>query len=168
MNIMSVSYLTTIDIIAPVAEPKEKDGTEDKNRFVLQKSGRAEVFIEMEQDSASHQVIEQPREETRIRDTFSIKAATTVFGVIQLICGIVALVVFITSCVVNDGTFSFDNSIWSSILFFVSGMLTLGGAQSKSRWLAAASLLLAISSSASAGFLLWHLPWLQLQLWLRL
>ena len=162
MNIMSVSYLTTIDIIAPVAEPKEKDGTEDKNRFVLQKSGRAEVFIEMEQDSASHQVIEQPREETRIRDTFSIKAATTVFGVIQLICGIVALVVFITSCVVNDGTFSFDNSIWSSILFFVSGMLTLGGAQSKSRWLAAASLLLAISSSASAGFLLWHLPWLQL------
>ena len=32
---MSVSYLTTIDIIAPVAEPKEKDGTEDKNRFVI-------------------------------------------------------------------------------------------------------------------------------------
>ena len=165
---MSVSYLTTIDIIAPVAEPKEKDGTEDNNRFVLQKSGRAEVFIEMEQDSASHQVVEQPREETRIRDTFSIKAATTVFGVIQLICAIVALVVFITSCVVNDGTFSFDNSIWSSILFFVSGMLTLGGAQSKSMWLMATTLLLAISSSASAGFLLWHLPWLQLQLWLRL
>ena len=168
MNIMSVSYLTTIDIIAPVAEPKEKDGTEDNNRFVLQKSGQSEVFIEMEQDSASHQVIEQPREETRIRDTFSIKAATTVFGVIQLICGIVALVVFITSCVVNDGTFSFDNSIWSSILFFVSGMLGLGGAQSKSMWLMATTLLLAISSSASAGFLLWHLPWLQLQLWLRL
>ena len=130
MNIMSVSYLTTIDIIAPVAEPKEKDGTEDNNRFVLQKSGQSEVFIEMEQDSASHQVIEQPREETRIRDTFSIKAATTVFGVIQLICAIVALVVFITSCVVNDGTFSFDNSIWSSILFFVSGMLVLGKAYS--------------------------------------
>ena len=163
---MSVNYLTTIDIIAPAEKGKEKDGIDDKNRFLLQTSGRTEVLLEMEQDSAAHQVIEQPREETRIRNTF--KAATTIFGVIQLICGIVALAVFITSTVVNDGTFSFDNSIWSSILFFVSGMLTLGGAQSKSRWLAAASLLLAISSSASAGFLLWHLPWLQLHLWLRL
>jgi len=101
------------------------------------------------------EIIEEPRKETQIKEKHH-EIAATVLGVIQIICGIVALGVFIARIVVHDNTFSFDNSILISILFFVSGMLTLGRLYSENKWLLVASMVMAAASILVAAFLLVH------------
>ena len=82
---------------------------------------------------AAHQVIqmiEEPKKEAKMKNNCYDKAAT-LLGVIQIICGFIALGVFINGIVFhNSSFFSFDKSILISILFFVSGMLVLGKAYS--------------------------------------
>jgi len=104
--------------------------------------------VTMKQQSfaiAPHQVIqitEEPKEKSRITNNCYVKAAT-VLGVIQIICGIIALVVLYN-----------DNIFWTFTLFFFTGMLTISEAHSMNRWLMAASMVLAINSAVSAAFLL--------------
>merc|ERR1711971_754052 len=101
------------------------------------------------------EIIEEPRKETPIKEKHNVIAAT-VLGVIQIICGIVALGVFIARIVVHDNTCSFNNSILISILFFVSGMLTLGRVYTGNKWLLVASMVMAAASTLVAVFLLVH------------
>jgi len=100
---------------------------------------------------ALHQVVqitEEPEEKARMKNNCYVKAAT-VLGVIQIICGIIALVVLY-----NDNAFSFSKGIWTFTLFSFTGMLTISEAHSINRWLMAGSMVLAINSVVSAGFLL--------------
>jgi len=94
---------------------------------------------------ASHQVIqitEEPKEKSRIKTSCYAKTATAI-GVIQIICGIIALVVLY-----NDTIF------WTFTLFFFTGMLSISEAHIMNRWLMVASMVLAINSAISAAFLL--------------
>jgi len=108
----------------------------------------------MKQESGAivpHQVIQisaEPKEKSSTKNNCYVKAAT-VLGVIQIICGIVALVVFY-----NDNAFSFSKGIWTFTLFSFTGMLTICEAHSMNRWLMATSMVLSINSAVSAGFLL--------------
>ena len=82
--------------------------------------------------TAAHSVIqiEESKNEAKIINNCYVKAAT-VLGVVQIICGFIALGIFINGIVFHNGSFfSFDNSILIFILFFVSGMLVLGKAYS--------------------------------------
>jgi len=100
---------------------------------------------------ALHQVVqitEEPEEKAKMKNNCYVKAAT-VLGVIQIICGIIALVVLY-----NDNAFSFSKGIWTFTLFSFTGMLTISEAHSINRWLMAGSMVLAINSVVSAGFLL--------------
>jgi len=101
------------------------------------------------------EIIEEPQNETQIKEKHNVIAAT-VLGVTQIICGIVAMGVFIARIVVHDNTCSFNNSILISILFFVSGMLTLGRVYTGDKWLLVASMVMAAASTLVAVFLLVH------------
>ena len=94
------------------------------------------------------QITEEPDEKSTVKNSYYVKAST-VLGVIQIICGIIALVVLY-----NDNAFSFGKGIWTFTLFSLTGMLTISEAHSMNRWLMVASMVLAINSVVSAGFLL--------------
>ena len=102
---------------------------------------------------APHQVVEIPKESkaTNIENNCYVKAAT-VLGVVQIICGIVALAIWIL--VQDNNTISFGKSIWTFTLFFFSGVLTIRVVESRNRWLAVASMVMSINSAVSAGFFL--------------
>ena len=102
----------------------------------------------------AHHVVQMIEKEARIKEKHNVRAAT-MLGVVQIIFGIVALGVFITRIVVHDSTFSFDKSIWVSILFFVSGMFTLAR-YSRNTWLVVTSMVMAASSTLVATCLLVH------------
>ena len=86
----------------------------------------------MEQHSGSiapHQVIqiiEESKEKARIQNSYNVKTSK-VLGVIQIICGIIALAIFVTGLIVHDKTLSFGKGIWTFSLFFFSGVLTISG-----------------------------------------
>jgi len=102
--------------------------------------------------SAQHQVIEIIEEsKEEIKNNCYVKAAT-VLGVVQIICGIVALVIWILEQ--DNNTISFGNGIWTFTLFFFSGVLTIRVVESRNRWLAVASMVMSINSAVSAGFFL--------------
>jgi len=95
------------------------------------------------------QITEEPKEKSSVKNSYYVKAST-VLGVIQIICGIIALVVLY-----NDNAFSFSKGIWTFTLFSLTGVLTISEAHSSmNRWLMAGSMVLAINSVVSAGFLL--------------
>ena len=102
--------------------------------------------------SAQHQVIEIIEEsKEEIKNNCYVKAAT-VLGVVQIICGIFALVIWILEQ--DNNTISFGNGIWTFTLFFFSGVLTIRVVESRNRWLAVASMVMSINSAVSAGFFL--------------
>merc|ERR1712223_1158469 len=90
-----------------------------------------------------------------IKEAYSVKAAT-VLGVVHIICGIIAF-----SCEIDvlvwpsrgpPGTLG--TGIWSSVFFFISGGLAIGGAQSGKKCLVTATMIMAIVSAVCAGILL--------------
>jgi len=104
--------------------------------------------------NASHQVIyiiQAPKEKVNIKDAYNVKAAT-VLGVIHILCGFIALGAEIAGLV--DGNFSVGTGIWTSVLFFVSGGLAIGGARSGNKCLVVATMVMAIISAVSAAILL--------------
>jgi len=104
--------------------------------------------------NAPHQVIyiiQAPKEKVDIKDAYNIKAATAL-GIIHIICGFIALASDIAGMVTNN--FSFATGIWTSILFFVSGGLAIGGARSGNKCLVVATMVMSIISAVSAGILL--------------
>jgi len=104
--------------------------------------------------NAPHQVIyiiQAPKEKFDIKDAYNIKAATAL-GIIHIICGFIALASDIAGMVTDN--FSFATGIWTSILFFVSGGLAIGGARSGNKCLVVATMVMSIISAVSAGILL--------------
>jgi len=112
----------------------------------------------MEQQSeanAPHQVIyiiQAPKEKVDIKDAYNVRAAT-VLGVIHIVCGFIALGSDIAG-MVNGDFAAAATGTWTSVLFFISGGLAIGGAQSGNKCLVVATMVMAIISSVSAGILL--------------
>jgi len=103
---------------------------------------------------APHQVIyiiQAPKEKVNIKDAYNIKAATAL-GVIHIICGLIALGSDISGMV--HGNMTLATGIWTSVFFFISGGLAIGGARSGSKCLVVATMVMAIISAVSAGILL--------------
>ena len=104
--------------------------------------------------NAPHQVvyiIQAPKEKVNIKDAYNIKAATAL-GIIHIICGFIALGSDIGGIV--DGHNAFGTGIWTSVFFFISGGLAIGGARSGNKCLVVATMVMAIISAISAGILL--------------
>merc|ERR1711936_9523 len=96
-------------------------------------------------------IIQAPKDQVNIKDVYNIRAATAL-GVIHIICGLIALASDIAG-MVNE-QFAFATGIWTSVFFFVSGGLAIGGARSGNKCLVVATMVLAIISAVSAGILL--------------
>merc|ERR1711872_616217 len=91
-----------------------------------------------------------------IKENYSVKAAT-VLGVVHIMCGIIAFSCEIDVLVWTIGRIppgTLGTGIWSSVFFFISGGLAIGGAQSGKKCLVVATLIMAIISAVSAGILL--------------
>merc|ERR1712038_1045878 len=104
--------------------------------------------------SAPHQVIyivQAAKEKVNIKDAYNVKAAT-VLGIVHIIFGLISLGFEITNLVVDN--LSVATGIWTSVLFFISGGLAIGGARSGNKCLVVATLVMAIISAVSAGILL--------------
>lgn len=104
--------------------------------------------------SAPHQVIyiiQAPKEKVNIKDAYNIKAATAL-GIIHIICGFIALGSDIAGMV--DDYMSLATGIWTSVFFFISGGLAIGGARSGNKCLVVGTMVMAIISAISAGILL--------------
>merc|ERR1712018_1090783 len=96
-------------------------------------------------------IIQAPKDKVNIKDVYNIKAATAL-GVIHIICGLIALCSDIAG-MVNE-QFAFATGIWTSVFFFVSGELAIGGARSGNKCLVVATMVMSIISAVSAGILL--------------
>jgi hypothetical protein len=104
--------------------------------------------------TAPHQVIyiiQAPKEKVNIKDAYNIKVATAL-GVIHIICGFIDLGSDIAGMV--DDYMSIATGIWTSVFFFISGGLAIGGARSGNKCLVVATMVMAIISAVSAGILL--------------
>merc|ERR1711971_1049521 len=93
--------------------------------------GNFKMEQQSEPTNAPHQVIyiiQAPKEKVDIKDAYNLKAAT-VLGVIHIVCGFIALGSDIAGMVNGDVTAA-ATGIWTSVFFFVSGGLAIGGARS--------------------------------------
>jgi len=102
---------------------------------------------------APHQVIyiiQAPKEKVNIKDAYNIKAATAL-GVLHIICGLIALGSDILGMV--NSNVPLATGIWTSVFFFISGGLAIGGARSGNKCLVVATMVMAIISAVSAGIL---------------
>merc|ERR1712212_1183916 len=95
--------------------------------------------------------IQAPKEKVNIKDVYNVKAAT-VLGVVHIFCGFIALGSDIGGLVNGDVTAA-ATGIWTSVFFFVSGGLAIGGARSGNKCLVVATMVMAIISAVSAGIL---------------
>ena len=112
-------------------------------------------MAEQNEQSAAPQVIyivQAPKERLDLRDVYNVKAAT-VLGVVHIICGIIALSSDIV-VMVDDSNISLAAGIWTSVFFFISGGLAIGGARSGNKCLVVATMVMAIISAVCAGALL--------------
>merc|ERR1712141_451802 len=97
--------------------------------------------------SAPHQVIyivQAAKEKVNIKDAYNVKAAT-VLGIIHIIFGLISLGFEISNLVVDN--LSVATGIWTSVFFFISGGLAIGGARSGNKCLVVATLVMAIISA---------------------
>merc|ERR1711863_205481 len=135
-------------------QAKSRKATADQN--VLENLKTRKLTMEQPSDpSAPHQVIyivQAAKEKVNIKDTYNVKAAT-VLGIIHIIFGLISLGIEITNLVV-DGNGNVATGIWTSVFFFISGGLAIGGARSGNKCLVVATLVMAIISAVSAGILL--------------
>ena len=92
-----------------------------------------------------------PIEEVKIKDAYNVKAAT-VLGVIHIICGIIAFGADIGQQV--DKWAAHGLGIGTSVIFFVSGSLSIGRARSQNKYLMMATRVMTIISTVAAAILL--------------
>ena len=85
-----------------------------------------------------------------IKDAYN--RAATILGAAHIFCGIITLCCGVDVKDSNRGMMSFG--IWSSVFFFITGGLAIGGAQSGKKCLVVATLVMAIISAVCAGILL--------------
>jgi len=125
------------------------------DQHVLEKLKTRKITMEQPSDpSAPHQVIyivQAAKEKVNIKDSYNVKVAT-VLGIIHIIFGLISLGIEITNLVVDN--LSVATGIWTSVFFFISGGLAIGGARSGNKCLVVATLVMAIISAVSAGILL--------------
>ena len=96
--------------------------------------------------------VEAAMEKEKVKEAYNVKAATVV-GVIHIICGIIALGADIRG--MSSALSSFPGfGIGSSVFFFVSGGLAIGGARCGNKCLLVATMVMGIISVLAAGFLL--------------
>ena len=106
--------------------------------------------------NAPHQVvyiIQAPKEKVNIKDAYNIKA-TTVLGVIHIICGLITLGADLGHMFMFNTPMSGGSGYWTPVFFFISGGLAIGGARSGNKCLVVATMVMAIISAISAGILL--------------
>merc|ERR1712062_723060 len=104
--------------------------------------------------SAPHQVIyivQAAKEKVNIKDAYNVKAAT-VLGIIHIIFALISLGIEITNLVIDN--LSVATGIWTSVLFFISGGLAIGGARSGNKCLVVATMVMSIISALVAGSLI--------------
>ena len=104
------------------------------------------------------QNVEAAKEKGKIKEAYNVKAATVV-GVIHIICGIIALGADIwgmrQALSIRYGSrYVGGLGIGTSVSFFVSGGLAIGGARSGNKCLLVATMVMGIISVLAAGFLL--------------
>ena len=99
--------------------------------------------------------VEAAMEKEKVKEANNVKAATVV-GVIHIICGIIALGADIggMSSAMSSRYFAGGLGIGSSVFFFVSGGLALGGARCGNKCMLVATMVMGIISALAAGFLL--------------
>merc|ERR1712088_573654 len=118
------------------------------DQHVLEKLKTRKITMEQPSDpSAPHQVIyivQAAKEKVNIKDVYNVKAAT-VLGIIHIIFGLISLGIEITNLVVYSD--SVATGIWTSVFFFISGGLAIGGARSGNKCLVVATLVMAIISA---------------------
>ena len=96
--------------------------------------------------------VEAAMEKEKVKEAYNVKAVTVV-GVIHIICGIIALGADIRG--MSSALSSFPGfGIGSSVFFFVSGGLAIGGARCGNKRLLVATMVMGIISFLAAGFLL--------------
>merc|ERR1712165_607334 len=127
--------------------------TADQN--VLEKLKTRKLTMEQPSDpSAPHQVIyivQAAKEKVDIKDAYNVKAAT-VLGIIHIVFGLIALGSDILGMV--NSNVPLATGIWTSVFFFISGGLAIGGALSGNKCLVVATMVMAIISAVYAGTLL--------------
>ena len=99
-------------------------------------------------------VVEAPNE--KIKDGCYTKAAT-VLGVLHIIFGVICLgaeSAFLDSDYSKAIDMRIGTGIWTAVFFFISGALSIGGAQSGNKGLVVATLVMSIISAVLAGTLL--------------
>ena len=106
-------------------------------------------------------VVEAPTKKTEdMKEFYHVKVAI-VLGVLHIICGIVALSSEI-ALLVNDQPLILGGT-WTSVFFFISGGLAIGGARSGRRRLVVATMVMSIISAIFAGIFIimsaLFLPW---------
>merc|ERR1711863_51525 len=134
-------------------QAKSRKAAADRN--VLENLKTRKLTMEQPSDpSAPHQVIyivQAAKEKVNIKDSYNVKAAT-VLGIIHIIFGLISLGIEITNLVVDN--LSVATGIWTSVFFFISGGLAIGGARSGNKCLVVATMVMSIISAVSAGILL--------------
>merc|ERR1712141_626241 len=129
-------------------QAKSRKATADQN--VLEKLKTRKLTMEQPSDpSAPHQVIyivQAAKEKVNIKDVYNVKVAT-VLGIIHIIFGLISLGIEIINLVV-DGNGNVATGIWTSVFFFISGGLAIGGARSGNKCLVVATLVMAITSAS--------------------
>ena len=90
--------------------------------------------------------------QSNLKDACYTKAAT-VLGVLHIICGVISIG---AESAFLDSKYSIDvyTGIWSAVFFFISGALSIGGAQSGNKCLVVATQVMSIISAVLAGILL--------------
>jgi len=93
-------------------------------------------------------VVEAPNEKANLKDACYTKAAT-VLGVLHIICGVISLG---AESAFLDSKYSIGvgAGIWTAVFFFISGALSIGGAQSGNKCLVVATMVMSIISAVLA------------------
>ena len=98
-------------------------------------------------------VVQMPREGFNVRGKYATKALATM-GILNIIYGIIVLIASTTGWVFDNWMFGESVGIVSSVFFFVTGGLTIGGACTGKKCLVVATLVMTILSSIMACSLL--------------
>ena len=96
-------------------------------------------------------VVQQKSEKPDLRQTYPTTTAT-VLGGLHIFCGAIALIADIVG--IAHDNIPLSTGIWTSVFFFLSGGLAIGGARSANRCLVVATMVMSIISAISAGLLL--------------
>ena len=125
---------------------------------LIEPSAPPQVVSVVEAPNATRRqmTIQVPTRGQMVMDNEAIKLAynraATILGAAHIFCGIITLCCGVDVKDSNRGMMSFG--IWSSVFFFITGGLAIGGAQSGKKCLVVATLVMAIISAVCAGILL--------------